>query len=433
MFKRLFLAIFAMTVAFAALSTEPAHAASRPDLPVLVSESQAAWTPHVDVGTWSDSLQVSQVVPYKDGIMYACGLFSGVNTVVDGRHYTVQNVFGFQTAGADKGKAAGYAPKVNGPVYDCLVTGDTLFLAGRFSSVNGKPASNIARVDLTNGQVEAFASTDGAVTDLLKAHSRLWLFGSFNHVNGFGQVGIATLNLDGTFSDYFHSNLSGTMSERAGPTKSYRGIVTNDGKYMLAIVNVATIDGKARRQVATWNLGSTHATLRDWVLKKSLESAGPNCNYMVGRGLSTVPGSPSDVVLSTTGGPNNGICDQTMRFSLAKTGMVGVKWTNYTKGDTSHAVIATTGATYTQGHMKSCALLAGGHAHTQRVYRDRNGICALNTKTGNLIKRWRSDQSRAIGGEGLTVTNGNGFPAGLWSAVDDKWGATSGIIFRALD
>lgn len=429
MFKTRFFAIIGVAAALAtALSMSEASAASPPDLPGVVSEIQADWTPRVDVGTWDDHQQVSALVAGQDGVMYACGQFGGVTTW-DGVHHDVQDVFGFYTSGSRQGKLNGFAPKVRGTVYDCLVTGGSIILVGSFNSVAGAACSNIARVDLGTGKADCFASTDGRVSSIRKAHGLFWLFGEFTHVDGRAQTGIATLNTDGSFSSYFKSTLSGQMSLRAGPTKAYRGVFTGSGKYMLAIVNVATIDGKPRRQVAVWNLGSSHATLRNWILKKSLEKAGPKCNYMVGRGLSAVPGAPNDVVLSTTGGPNNGICDQTMRLNLAKTGKVGVVWTNYTKGDTSHAVLATTKATYTQGHMKSCALLAGGHAHTKRVYKPRNGICALNTRTGNLIRSWRSDQPRAIGGEGLTVTNRTGFPTGLWSGID----YAPGIIFRPMN
>jgi len=418
--------------------TVSASAASTPDLPKPVSTTKATWTPQVAV-VYGDgnNHEVWDYEALSNGVVAACGKFVQVRPRNTSAWTIVGGVFAFNSTGARIGQLTSFRPSVKtvsssgvvseGTVNKCELgyDGTSLVIAGSFNRVNDVAVSNVAKINTSTGAVESFpVATNGVVSDLVKANGKYWLFGKFWTVNGRSSAGIATVNPDGSFSTYYKSKLSGQISTQAGPTSAFRAAFTADETLMVAIVNSSTIDGQPRRHLAVWNLGGTNATLRNWQLDKTLTTNNTTCQrFAVGRGLSIVPGT-YDAILGSTGGANNGICDQTMRFALNGTGTVSAKWSNYTCGDTIHSVAATTGATYSQGHMKCTETLVGG----ARDYADRNGIFALSTGTGSLITSWRSDQARCVGGKSLYVLNKTGFPQGLLSGSDCDYG----IIFRPL-
>lgn len=427
---KVFTATVALFAGIMTLAPSSAHALTPADLPAPVSQTKATWTPIVDTGAFQDG-QAREVWSYaegNDGVMYACGKFAQVQAAGTTVWQPRGSVVAFNASGASRGQLTSFTPNVTkgtgmGVVNKCIISSDgtALIIVGSFSAVNGTAQQNISKIDLSTGQVMPFASANGAVTDITFAKGLYFLFGSFSSVNGTAQRGIATLTASGAYSPYFTSTLSGAISTSAGGTKSYRGVVTPDEQQLAAIVNTSSIDGQPRRHIAVWDLGATKASLRDWSLQKS--NSATCQKIMAGRGLSAVPNS-SDVVMSSTGGPNDGVCDQTMRFSTTATGgAVPVVWSNYLCADTSHAARATTGGTYSQGHMRCTEAIVGG----ARDFVDRNGILALDTTNGNALS-WRSDQERCVGGKELFVSNKAGYPQGLWSGID----CGRGIVFRPL-
>ena len=93
----------------------------------------------------------------------------------------------------------------NGPVYALAQSGDTLYVGGNFSSVDGQPRSNIAAVDEQDGSLLATApDTNGAVYALAVAGSHLYAGGHFTTADGelvsnLAAFGLESGGLDASF------------------------------------------------------------------------------------------------------------------------------------------------------------------------------------------------------------------------------------------
>lgn len=102
----------------------------------------------------------------------------------------------------------GFDPNLNGDVYDLVLSGGKLYVAGKFTSVNGGVGRNrIAAVDSTTGVVDATfnPNADGDVKAILIDGSLLYLGGDFSTLNGaitrnsIAAVTITTGGADPTF------------------------------------------------------------------------------------------------------------------------------------------------------------------------------------------------------------------------------------------
>jgi hypothetical protein len=394
-----------------AASTLPA-AASTPDPP---SEAfTAVW--HPIVSTFGDGTDRETWWTVK----------ASDDTVVCGKFDTIQSSTGqkmhrdsvYATSGVT-GQPTDFAPVVKrgsgmGVVNKCIVSydGNWLIMSGSFNLVNGVAVDSIARVNLgqmtVNGKTyqpgayaTKFGSANGAVTDLEKGHNHYFLFGSFTTVNGQPQVGIASLNKDGSFSNYFRSKLTGQITPTAGSTKSFRGAVSPNQKLMLAIVNTSHIDGQPRKQVAMWGLQKGHAKLLKWEPQKAWNT---DCRH--GKEYSVV----RDVQFQgnhyastgATGGPcNRALNDATIKFDVTQRGLhLKPVWSNITFGDTIWGLVVHKGVICASGHMKQTETAPGS-----RVMSYHNGIYCLNAANGHVLD-WRSDQPRCVGGKSLAVIDG---------------------------
>ena len=454
--KALFIGlVFASTIGLQAQSA--VQAATPPNLDTLVSETSATWTPSIDVGReFADNRQLErQIWSFAEGnssIMYACGTFEriypyGVRPTSSPKDYDkIQDtswgkkgsVFGFYTAGANRGKATGFDPQVKykggmGTVHKCIMgSGRTsIILVGKFDSVLGKPAANMARVILPEGTTPArlvsMGSTDDTVTDIEYAKGRYFIFGRFTKVSGHSQAAIATIKSNGAYDNYFNSKISGYVGPKDPRTNAYRGAISPDNKELVAIVNSSSIDGKKREQIAKWDLKKKHAKLQKWKPAKAYNGYCDHARVLRDVAYSVKGGSFYTV--STGGaaeGKQKGLCDQTIRWSSKERGKdIKPMWFNRTCADTLHSVAVTSAAIYSQGHNKCTEKTAGGSKKDD--FSERNGIFALTPKKGSL-KAWRSDQVRCDGGKTLHISNQSGFPRGMWSGVD----CAGGIIFRPV-
>ncbi len=451
--------VFAATLGMQVHSV--AQAATPPNLDRLVSETPATWTPNIDLGTFETNRSIDREVwSFAEGtgsIMYACGKFERVyppgykptpqkgDEPNDNQWDYRGSVFGFYTAGTNRGKLTSFNPRVTykggmGTVHKCIMgPGRTsIILVGQFDSVLGQPAANLARVVLPTStaptpKLISFGSTNDTVTDIeYRRGGHYFLFGRFSVVSGHTQPAIATVKLDGTYDSYFKSKISGYIADDAGNSKdkrtnSYRGAVSPDGKELVAIVNSSSIDGKKREQIAKWDLKKSGAVLQKWKPAKAYNGYCDHARVLRDVVFSVAGGSFYTV--STGGareGRQKGLCDQTIRWATKDRGTdVKPKWFNRTCGDTLHAVAVTSAAIYAQGHNKCTEKTAGGPKKSD--FSDRNGIFALTPKKGSL-KAWRSDQLRCDGGKTLHVSNQTGFPQGMWSGMD----CGGGILFRPV-
>lgn len=88
----------------------------------------------------------------------------------------------------------------NGEVYDVLVDGNLIYLAGDFTSYNGTFCSSLIRINLDGTLDNTFSpSFNGRVTKIVKdASGSMVCLGDFTRVNGVNQGMLARLNPDGT-------------------------------------------------------------------------------------------------------------------------------------------------------------------------------------------------------------------------------------------
>jgi hypothetical protein len=376
-----------------------------------VSTSFDLHFPQPEVSVFGDGTgrDVKSMVP-SNGIMYVGGKFSRVQTRPDGVWHTRASVYSFHYSGTGKYKLAAFAPKVMngsspGVVNKVLIAygGTSVILGGSFTSVNGVARSNLAKVSLTNSTtaaaVQSFALTNGAVSDIERAKNQYMVSGSFTAVDGHAQVGIASVSQAGGFTTYFNSKLTGVISSTAGPTKAAHIAVNPKGTELVAIVNTSNIDGLARRHLAKWSLGTTHATLQNWVAAKSNAT---DCQvYAAVRDIAYTPDGLYFYTVASGGPKYGGLCDQAIKWLASARGTVNPLWSSRTCGDTMWSALVYRGVLYSAGHMKCIELTPGG----TQDFVTRNGIFALNADTGRALT-WRSDQPRCEGGKTLAVAGG---------------------------
>lgn len=406
----------------------PGAFASAPpiNLPGIVSETQAVYTPNVVIGTFPQdtTTQVWGYVP-MGGVMYACGDFSQVKSSDNTITYDRANLFAFDPF---SGAMSDFAPVVDGPVYTCAASpdGQSIYIGGDFGTVNGQPAVNVAEIDVTTGAlVPGFtASTDQPVTDMSVLGSRLLISGNFTTVDGAAQKALATVRLDtGAFDPYLNLSIAGEVASNSGMTRVYRFAVNPNQTEVVAIGNFTTVNGVSHSGAFRFTLGDS-PQLIEWDNPWFHQLCGPGFDMPVwSRDVQFSPNG-SFFVIDGTGGRGDGLCDTASRWPTKGRGTTAAPtWVNHTCTDTLHSVAITAKAVYVQGHQKCVMGPAGNEV-------PRYGIAALNPKTG-LALSWRSDQTRAIGGRFLMTTNAAlqpGFPTGLWSGCDCR--PEGGVIFR---
>lgn len=152
----------------------------------------------------------------------------------------------------------GFSPVVNGQVHAIATQADgKILIAGRFSSVNGQPRSNIVRLspDGTIDSSDSFNTTaaiNGRVNCVLvQKDGRIIIGGQFSSVNGVSRGGIARLNANGTL-DSFALNSSGCGSSSYVSCMAIQA----DGKILIG-GNFSQVHGQPRARFARLNSDGT--------------------------------------------------------------------------------------------------------------------------------------------------------------------------------
>ena len=251
--------------------------------------------------------------------------------------------------------------------------------------------------------------------------------GSFTTVSGQPQAALATVDpVTGAFDPYMGLQIAGQVSANSGPTRVYRFALSPVQDSGVAIGNFTTVDGVSHSGAFRFGLTGSVPTLMTWDNPMFHKLCGATGNMPVwSRDVQFSPDG-TFFVIDGTGGHGNRLCDSTSRWESADSGLhVLPTWVNKTCLDTLESVAVTNTVVYVQGHQK-CVMGKRGHEVP------RFGIAALKARTGFAL-RWRSDQTRLIGGKFLMVTTSEsqpGFPTGLWSGCD--CGREGGVIFRPI-
>jgi hypothetical protein len=398
----------------------------------VVSSTPAAQTPHlVTTGTTE---QVRQLVQCGS-MMYAVGTFTKVGR--NSTTYTRGGAFSFSATSPYK--VSSWDPEINGTVNSIAFNGTNCtdaYLGGKFTSIGGTAAKNIAEVSTSTGAVvPAFRATSaGAVQTIVGWNGHLLTGGAFTSINGsaadpyFTSLNPTTGKNDNYLSlaisgNYVYTDQDGTRSA-SNATRIYNQQLSPNGTRDLVEGDFTTIGGQPRRQIAIIDLGASSATTDGW----DATEFNANCNYadpMYARAGSWSPDG-STVYVATTGykpatgpgfsthDPRVGLCDAASAFPSTSS-QVSHRWINYTGCDSMYATAADGSAAYFSGHERwannsnGCDAAGPGSVSA-------SGMVGLSPTTGSVSLTPKN--SRGLGADDMLVTS-----AGLWIASDNDGGS----------
>jgi hypothetical protein len=389
-----------------------------------------------------------------DGTVYSIAKVG--NTIVVGGKFTQAanyntsatltrlNVLAFD---ATTGKLVpSFAPDPNGTVYKVLPAADgtSVYVAGGFTAGAGTAMpGRLFKIDVATGQLDATfkaQSISGDIRDLELVGNHLFVAGKFTHINGIAQVGLGTVYADtGKRDPYFNAVLSGTHNTNAGAATNVLQISINkQNTELMAVGNFTVVNGQSRPQIARFNVGnlpttvdtSLHQGLSGWstTLYTSACFAGfdtymtdveysPNGAYFV---VSTTGGYGGSSSLTGTTG-----CDVVARFEDNAAAGSTPTWTAYTGGDTTWTVEVTDNVVYAGGHQRWQNNPAASNTPGQGAV-SREGIAALNPVNG-MAYSWNPTRSRGTGIQDFLATSD-----GLYVGSDtDLIGHTAGNQYHA--
>jgi hypothetical protein len=151
---------------------------------------------HLPQATASFNDQVYKVA-YDGDTLYAGGVFTRAKNT-DGtfadRHFLA-------ALNSTTGALLPFAPMLNGPVHEVKTGGGYLYIAGRFTEIDGVARSRVARFHLDSGELDTAwqPKPSATVYSVEPVGSTVYLGGTFLSVGGFAQPRLAAVNAgDGT-------------------------------------------------------------------------------------------------------------------------------------------------------------------------------------------------------------------------------------------
>ncbi|HZN77041.1 MAG TPA: malectin domain-containing carbohydrate-binding protein [Micromonosporaceae bacterium] len=321
-----------------------------------------------------------------------------------------------------------FAPTVDNEVNAVIAgpTPGTVYLAGKFNTVNGVTRRKVALLNVSNGSlVTAFATPafNGAVNDIVLVGSRVLVGGIFTTVGGQPRNGLASLNATtGARDDYLvtalteHHNWTEAEDGAKAGVGADKLAASPDGTKLVVIGNFKFADAVLHDQVLKLDLGPTVATIADW----NTDDYQPRCAWWAfDSWVRDVAFSPdgSYFAIVGTGAPNGGsLCDAVAKWDASATGPnLSPIWVDWSGGDTFYSVTITEQAVYVGGHIRWMNNRFGGDSAQQGAV-GRPSIAALDPLSGRVLKWNPGRHPRGVGVTELYPT-----PEGLWLGYDTKW------------
>jgi len=387
--------------------------------------------------------------------MYAVGAFS---VVAQGRRGFVRhNAFSFRAS--PPFTMTRWNPDVDGVVNSItFVQGRCrdAYIGGRFSSVSGRRAANIAEVSTAGAGrlVGAFRHFANKTVETLASYRRHILAGGyFTEINGSSaDPYMASLNArtgrdDRLLRLHIHGNYT-YPGAAPNATRIFNQQISHSGKLDLVEGDFTLVGGERRRQIFMLNLATwPHATVTGWSSPRFDGGSGyPPRGYYYNCSrepfyIRAAAWSPNDetIYLASTGYrpwnyssgyPLKGLCDMAAAFT-ANQRSATLKWINYDGCYSLYSVAADAHTAYFAGH----ELWSQSPFGCKNFRHDPHAVFApgfegLSSRSGRLT--FNPTRSRGIGADDLLLTR-----AGLWIASDNyqgsqmcgKVGGLSGICF----
>jgi hypothetical protein len=402
----------------------PANAASTgkssPHPGRIVSDNPSGFTPHVMDGQVQTLAQVGNMI-------IVGGSFTTVRNAGSTTDIPRRNLFAFN---ATTGQiSTTFVPNPNSTVYKVLPAADgtSAYLGGSFTSITSggtnASVSRLTKLSVATGTRDTGfnpGSFNGQVRDLELTGSRLWVAGKFTHVQGRLQRALATLNATtGAYNSFFTGVLAGTHRQVSTDVTNVLGITTDpENDELVAVGNFTSVNGQFREQIAKFSIGGGSYSLANWYTTLFESDCSPgNETYVL-----DVSYSPdgSFFVVGTTGA-YGGLtastsvtsgCDVVARFEANGVGTnIRPTWGTYTGGDTTWSVEVTEDVVYVGGHQRWQNNPTGGDVAGQGAV-SRPGIAALRAVSGVPFS-WNPTRTLGVGVKDMLATD-----AGLFVGSD---------------
>ena len=339
-----------------------------------------------------------------------------------------------------------FAPNPNGRVRKVLPApdGQSVYVSGGFTSAAGQSVpGRLFKINVTTGALATgftVPAVTGEIRDLDVAGSHLFIAGKFTHINGVAQKGLGTVYADPASAPLLQRRLRGNHNPaKLGAVTSVLQISVNSlSTALVAVGNFTSVDGQARSQIARFDIANAptvtgsvvHQTLSPW----STTLFTQQCSLNVETPMTDVQYAPNGTffAVSTTGayggaGSLTGTsgCDVVARFEDTAAPGSAATWTAYTGGDTTWTVEVTDNAVYVGGHQRWQNNPTASDKPGQGAV-SREGIAALDTVNG-LPYSWNPTRTRGTGVQDLLATSD-----GLYVGSDTtQIGHTAGNEFHA--
>jgi hypothetical protein len=369
--------------------------------------------------------------------MYAVGTFTKISQ--GSTTYTRNGAFSFSAVAPYT--MTSWDPEVPGTVNTVAFNGtdcSNAYLGGKFKTVGGVAAKNIAEVDTSTGAlVPTFkAHASGEVDTIAYWNGHLLTGGAFTGINGstaapyFASLSPTTGRNDGYLNlgitgGYSYTDSSGAHTG-SNPARVYNQQISHDGTKDLVEGDITSIGGQARRQVAVLDLGATTATTDAW----HATELDQNCMAVEPFYAKAAAWSPDDqtIYVATTGykpasgqgfsnhDPRGGPCDAAIAFPTTA-GDVTHSWINYAGCDSLYSTAADANSVYFGGHERWASNPNGCDAAGPGAV-PAAGMVGLSPTDGSVV--YNPTRGRGKGADDMEIT-----AAGLWIASDNAGGANA--------
>lgn len=408
MYRRL----FAIAAGVLLVGASPAAALNAAQ-PGIVSNIPAQGTPAVLDGVVNAVVKVG-------GQIVVGGQFTRVMEA-NGHVLPRTDIFAFDVATGLVEPA--FAPTVaNGQVSTLAAgpDGQSVFAGGTFDTVNGQSEKRLVKLSLADGSIVPgfHAALMGSwVEDSDVRGNTLYIAGAISSVDGVARGRLAALNATTGAVD---PDLALDFTDkRAGKLRVAHFDISPDGTKLVATGTFTRVDGLDRNQIAMIDLSTTPVSVSSWQTDAFTPACATRFDTYV-RDVSFAPDGSYFVVANTGayfGGLNAGvICDSVQRWESGATGPgQQPTWVDYTGGDSLTQVAATGAAVYVGGHQRYLNNpFAGDTAGAGAV--SRMGIAALDPQNG-LPYTW--NPGRYPRGSGVWAFLGTA--DGLWVGSDTDY------------
>ena len=413
-------------------------------LGTLLGGSAATADPPVAQDTVVSAVPQTNTPDVQNGAVHAIGqlgntMFLGGTFTSVGEHGSVNVVSRSRIVAFDAttGKIdPGFNPVINGEV-DAVIPGpgNSVFVAGRFTTVNGV-ASRVDRLDATTGaRVAGWTppTLNGLTQTLTTLGNTLYVGGAFTKAGGVAHSGLVALNATtGALIPTMTVQLTGRhgTGSRVGPLGPIRLALDPSGTTMVAIgnfkfaANSTSATAYANEQVVRLDVTSTTATVdTSWSTQRYTAQCANGAFDSYIRDVQFSPDGSYFVIVATGGGTfdtntdgTRTLCDSAARWDTGDSGAdVAPTWVDYTGNDTFWSVAVTGTAIYAGGHQRWINNTTASDSAGEGAV-PRPGIAALDPVNG-LPLAWNPGRNpRGAGAFAVLATT-----TGLWVGSDTNF------------